>query len=108
MIMDASEYSGTFSDSDTVIRMLYFCETPRTPAQIMLYCGIDGIQLTRFTKHCLRRNLVKFVMSEMGPMSLVITEHGKEVLSKSMDILKELNLSPEVELGLYESDEIER
>ena len=106
--MDTSEYSGTFSDSDTVIRMLYFCETPRTPAQIMLYCGIDGVQLTRFTKHCVRRNLARFVMSEMGPMSLVITEHGKQVLSKSMDILKELNLNPEEELGLYEEDEYGR
>ena len=83
------------SDSDIIIRMLWYCEEPKLPAQIMNYCHIDGIQYRRFTGHAIKRNLMKAISSEMGLFSMVTTDHGREVLETADKIMSSLGLEPD-------------
>ena len=97
MAVDATDGPGKLSDSVVIIRILYYCTVPRTPSEIMFYCGMDRSQLTRITQHCIRKNLVKLVSRDTGLMAFVLTEHGNEVLSATEDITKILNLGPDGE-----------
>lgn len=80
------------SDGDVIIRMLYYCEEPRLPSQIMSYCKIDGVKFRRFSGHCIRRGLLKIVSSELGLFALVTTQRGREVLSTADSIMAELGM----------------
>jgi len=91
----SSEDLGEMSDSDIVIRMLWYCEEQKLPAQIMNYCKIDGVKYKRFTGHCIRRGLLKAVSSEMGLFSMVTTDRGREVLETADKILSSLGLEPD-------------
>jgi hypothetical protein len=72
------------ADADVIIRMLYFCsDGPRAVPQIMTYCKIDGIQFNKFCDHCIKRGLVKVAPFQDSVLSIVATEHGKEVLAKA-------------------------
>ncbi len=83
------------SDSDIIIRMLWYCEEPKLPAQIMNYCGIDGIKYRRFTGHCMKRGLLRAISSEMGLFAMVTTDRGREVLETADKIMSALGLEPD-------------
>lgn len=95
MVVDIADEPGKLSDSALIIRMLYYCSTPRTFPEIMFYSGMDRARLTRIAEHCIKRNLVKFIRQDTGSMALVLTEHGDHILSETEDIMKLLNLGPE-------------
>jgi predicted transcriptional regulator len=88
------------SDSDIIVRMLYFCEIPKQKAQIMSYCGIDAERFRQFSEHCLRRGILKIAFVDQGLEAMVITSRGKEVLATAKDIIKTLGLDfePDAEL----------
>jgi len=88
----SSEDLGELSDSDVIIRMLWYCEEPKLPSQIMHYCRIDGIKYRKFTGHCIRRGLLKAISSEMGLFSMVTTDRGREVLETADKIMSALGL----------------
>jgi len=88
----SSEDLGEMSDSDTIIRMLWYCEEPKLPAQIMNYCHIDGLKYRRFTGHCIQRGLLRAISSEMGLFSMVTTDRGQEVLETADKIMSALGL----------------
>jgi predicted transcriptional regulator len=93
VIRDISEdFRESMSDSDIIIRMLYFCEVPKLPSQIMNYCMIDGVRFKRFSAHCIKRGLLKIVANEDGLFALQITERGREVLSSADSIMEELGI----------------
>ncbi len=87
-----SENPRSLSDADIVIRMLYYCEEPRLPAQIMSYCWIDRSQFLRFSDHCIRRKLLKPISMEDDLLGLVITEHGRETLATAQEIMEALGI----------------
>jgi ethanolamine ammonia-lyase small subunit len=72
--------------------MLYFCTEPRLPSQIMSYCDIDGVQFKRFFDHCVKRNLLKVVVSDLGLFALVVTERGRKTLTTAEEIIKALGI----------------
>jgi len=80
------------SDSDIIIRMLWFCEEAKLPAQIMNYCHIDGVQFRRFTDHCIKRGLLRAVSSELGLFAMETTNRGREVLETADKIMFALGL----------------
>jgi len=82
------------SDSDTIIRMLYFCERPRTTTQIMYYCSIDRARVRKFTDHCLKRKLLRQAGVEYDQETFALTEHGSKTLATAIDIMKELDMDP--------------
>ncbi len=90
--MSTSEDLGEMSDSDLIIRMLYFCEERKLPSQIMNYCKIDGIKFRRFTGHCIRRGLMKAIAAEMGLFSMETTDRGRQVLETVDSIMAGLGL----------------
>jgi hypothetical protein len=83
------------NDSDIIIRMLWFCEEPKLPSQIMNYCHIDGIQFRRFTGHSIKRGLLKAVASELGLFAMETTNRGREVLETADKIMSALGLEPD-------------
>ena len=83
------------SDSDIIIRMLWFCEEAKLPAQIMNYCNIDGIQFRRFTGHCIKRGLLRAVATEEGLFAMETTGRGREVLETADKIMSALGLEPD-------------
>ena len=87
-----SENLGELADSDIIIRMLYFCEVPKLPSQIMSYCAIDGVKFRSFSGHCMKRGLLRVVASEQGLLALQITERGREVLATADSIMAELGI----------------
>jgi hypothetical protein len=91
----SSEDLGEMSDSDIVIRMLWYCEEARLPSQIMSYCHIDGIQYRRFTGHCIKRGLLRAISSDMGLFAMVTTDRGREVLETADKIMSTLGLEPD-------------
>ena len=91
----SSEDLGEMSDSDVIIRMLWYCEEAKLPAQIMSYCHIDGIRYRQFTGHCIKRGLMKAISSEMGLFSMVTTDRGREVLETADKIMSALGLEPD-------------
>jgi len=91
----SAEDLGEMSDSDIIIRMLWYCEEPKLPSQIMYYCKIDGVQYRRFTGHCIKRGLLRAVSSEMGLFSMVTTDRGREVLETADKIMAALGLEPD-------------
>lgn len=80
------------SDSDVIIRMLYYCTEPRTLSQIMSYCGIDGVQFSKYLKHCMKRGLLKMEVDEEGSPEYVVTQHGGEVLGTAAEIMGALGI----------------
>ncbi|MDA4130566.1 MAG: hypothetical protein OK457_07325 [Thaumarchaeota archaeon] len=94
-VMIMEEDLGELSDSDIIVRMLYFCEEPKLPSQIMTYCRIDGIKFRRFTGHCIRRGLMRAIASEMGLFAMQTTDRGREVLEKVDSIMAGLGLEPD-------------
>ena len=82
------------SDSDIIARMLYYCEEPRLPSQIMSYCKIDRGLFTKFSGHCLKRGLlaVRPASEHTDLFALVTTAHGRKVLSTADSILSHLGL----------------
>lgn len=91
----SSEDLSDMSDSDVIVRMLWYCEEPKLPSQIMNYCRIDGVKYRRFTGHCIRRGLLRAVSSEMGLFSMVTTDRGREVLETADKIMFALGLEKE-------------
>ncbi|HKW04530.1 MAG TPA: winged helix-turn-helix domain-containing protein [Nitrososphaerales archaeon] len=83
------------SDSDTIIRMLYYCTEPRTLPQIMSYCGIDASRFKKFMQHCMKRDLLKMVVDEEASMEYVVTKHGAEVLATAAEIMGALGIEKE-------------
>ena len=97
-IFESREATPVFqqADADVIIRMLYFCaDEPRMASQIMVHCNIDRSQLVRFSRHCIRRKLLKIAFSRDGDMYLETTEHGTEVLSTAQNIMYELGIKLE-------------
>ena len=90
--MNLSEDFSEMSDSDIIVRMLYFCEEPKLPAQIMNYCRIDGIKFRKFTGHCIRRGLMRAIASEMGLFAMETTDRGRHVLETVDSIMAGLGL----------------
>jgi hypothetical protein len=80
------------SDSDIIIRMLYFCEEPKLPAQIMNYLKIDGVKFRKFSGHCVKRGLLKVIASEQGLLEMQITQRGRVVLATADSIMMELGI----------------
>ncbi len=80
------------SDSDVIIRMLYYCTEPRHQTQIMSYCEIDAAQFKKYVQHCMKRNLVKIEVDEEGSDEYVVTEHGAEVLGTAAEIMGVLGI----------------
>lgn len=82
------------SDSDIIIRMLYFCESsPRVKSQIMSYCQIDAYQFKKFMTHCLNRRLLRISIDRSGygdVEQFVMSDHGRDVLRKTELIKREL------------------
>jgi hypothetical protein len=93
--LSSSEDLGEMSDSDIIIRMLWYCEEPKLPAQITNYCKIDGVKYKRFTGHCIRRGLMRAISSEMGLFSMMTTDRGREVLETADKIMSSLGLEPD-------------
>jgi hypothetical protein len=91
----SSEDLGEMSDSDIVIRMLWFCEERRLPSQVMNYCHIDGVQFRRFSGHCIKRGLLRTVSSEQGLFAMLTTARGREVLETADHIMSTLGLDPD-------------
>jgi len=80
------------SETDIIIRMLYYCTEPRLPSQIMSFCDIDRDQFTRMSEHCIKKNLLKVVNAEMGMFGYVLTPRGRETLATAQLIMKELGV----------------
>jgi len=91
----SSEDLGEMSDSDIIIRMLWYCEEPKLPSQIMNYCHIDGTKYRQFTGHCIRRGMLRAISSEMGLFAMLTTDRGREVLETADKILSALGLEPD-------------
>ena len=87
-----TEDLGAMSDSDIIIRMLYFCEVPKLPSQIMTHCELDYAKFRKFSGHCMKRDLLRAVASEQGLFALQITERGREVLETADAITTELGI----------------
>jgi hypothetical protein len=87
-----SDEFSEMSDSDIIIRMLYFCEEEKLPAQIMNYCKIDGIKFRKFSGHCIKRGLLRVIASEQGLFALQITRRGREVLDTADSIMQALGI----------------
>ncbi|MGI0080770.1 MAG: winged helix-turn-helix domain-containing protein [Nitrososphaerales archaeon] len=79
------------SDSDTIVRMLYYCTEPRSQAQIMSYCGIDGVRFKKFFQHCVKRGLLKMEIDDEAE-EYVVTPHGGEVLATATEIIGALGI----------------
>ena len=88
------------SDSDIIVRMLYFCEIPKQRAQIMNYCGIDAERYRQFSEHCLKRGILRIAFVEEGIEAMSTTARGREVLATAKDIIRTLGLDfePDAEL----------
>jgi len=86
------ENLGYIGDPDIIIRMLYFCEEPKLPSQIMNYCMIDGIKFRKFSGHCLKRGLLKVIASDQGLLAMQITQRGRDVLATADSIMSELGI----------------
>lgn len=85
------------SDGDTIIRMLYYCaDEPRLESQIRTYSELDRAQFVKFIIHCIKRGMLKVVMTE-DMQHFVTTERGKQVLATTENIMQSLGISPEVE-----------
>lgn len=80
------------SDSDVIIRMLYYCTEPRALPQIMSYCTIDGVQFKKYLEHCMKRNLLKMEVDGDGSTEYVVTQHGAEVLGTAAEIMGALGM----------------
>jgi predicted transcriptional regulator len=90
--MHIAEDPGELSDSDIIVRMLYFCEEAKLPSQIMNYCRIDGIKFRKFTGHCIKRGLLRAIASEMGLFAMQTTDRGRQVLETVDSIMAGLGL----------------
>ena len=80
------------SDSDVIIRMLYYCTEPRGQPQIMSYCEIDGAQFKKYVQHCMKKDLLKLEVDDEGSLEYVVTEHGAEVLGTAAEIMGVLGI----------------
>ena len=80
------------SDSDTIVRMLYYCAEPRSAAQVMSYCSIDRVRFEKYLKHCRKRDLLKMEIDDEGSQEYVVTQHGGEVLATATQIMAELGI----------------
>jgi predicted transcriptional regulator len=92
--MDLTGSVDQLSDPDLLVRMLYFCDQPRTRSQIMSYCSMDGVKLKRFTDHCISKNLLKEIYTGSNGVMYTLTQHGKETLFTAIDLMRELQIDP--------------
>lgn len=83
------------SDSDLLVRMLYFCDQPRTKSQIMSYCSMDGIKLKRFADHCISKKLLREMHTNPYEVTFILTQQGRETLSTAIDLMRELQIDPD-------------
>lgn len=83
------------NEDDTIIRMLYYCaDEPRLESQIRMHSGLDRTQFVKFVIHCIKRGLLKVVMTE-DQQHFVTTERGKQVLATAENIMQKLGITPE-------------
>ena len=85
------------SDAELLIRMLYYCsDEPKVTSQIISYCSIDRKQILRFLTHCSARGLLKVAPYNDGLLYLSTTEHGKEVLATTQNVMRGLGIELKV------------
>lgn len=83
------------SEGDTIIRMLYYCvDEPRLESQIRIYSELDRAQFVKYVIHCIKRGLLKVVMTE-EQQHFVTTERGKQVLATAENIMHSLGITPD-------------
>ena len=83
------------SEGDNIIRMLYYCaDEPRLESQIRMYSELDRAQFVKYVIHCIKRGLLKVVMTE-EQQHFVTTERGKQVLATTENIMHTLGITPE-------------
>jgi hypothetical protein len=90
-----SDDAGELGDEDIILKMLHFCEEPRTTAQIMSYCRMDKKSVRRFSEHCMRRSMLKLSFIDYGREALITTARGKEVLVTARKVMKVLGIDSE-------------